>query len=154
MTVDPLTTRILDRGEHALARLAAMREADPPTTGGRVLSYVYDSGLSELDQLAMRAARLAHGVNGLDPTVFASVAQIHGGIISRTRSILGAGAGAGASAGVGAQAVAGVDAGTAVDGDVFGSVTSGGTESCILACLAAREVRGRSPATVGRSSHR
>lgn len=147
MTVDPLTTRILDRGEHALARLAAMREADPPTTGGRVLSYVYDSGLSELDHLAMRAARLAHGVNGLDPTVFASVAQIHGGIISRTRSILGAGAGA--SAGVGAQAVAGVDAGTAVDGDVFGSVTSGGTESCILACLAAREVRGRSPGDGG-----
>lgn len=125
MTSDSLTTRVNDRGERALARLAEVREADPPTTGGRVLSYVYDSGLAELDDLAIRAARLAHGVNGLDPTVFASVATIHGGIVSRTRAVLGGGDG------------------------VFGSVTSGGTESCILACLAAREVLGRTPGDGG-----
>lgn len=119
MTPDPLAENVIDRGEHALARLAAMRESDPPTTGGRVLSYVYDSGLAGLDDLAIRAARLAHGVNGLDPTVFASVAGIHGGIVDRLRAILGGGS------------------------DVLGSVTSGGTESCVLACLAAREVRGR-----------
>ena len=124
MTSGDLTTRVLDRGENALARLARLRGQDPPTQGGRILSYVYDSGLAELDELAIRAARLAHGVNGLDPTVFASVAEIHGGIVSRVRSFLG--------------------------GDrVYGSVTSGGTESCVLACLAAREVLGRSPGDGG-----
>ena len=126
MTPEPLALEIADRGEHALARLAALRAQDPPTTGGRVLSYVYDSGLDELDELATRAARLAHGVNGLDPTVFASVAEIHGGIVDRVRAILGG-----------------------APGEVFGSVTSGGTESCILACLAAREVSGREPGSGG-----
>lgn len=125
MTDDQLSVEVTDRGEHALARLAAMREADPPTTGGRVLSYVYDSGLAGLDDLALRAARLAHGVNGLDPTVFGSVARIHSGIVDRVRSVLGGGA------------------------DVYGSVTSGGTESCVLACLAAREVCGREPGSGG-----
>lgn len=118
---DPLSVEVTRRGEDALARLAAMRERDPPTTGGRVLSYVYDSGLSGLDDVAIRAARLAHGVNGLDPTVFASVARIHGGIVDRLRGMLGG------------------------EEDIFGSVTSGGTESCVLACLAAREVAGRAP---------
>ncbi len=130
MTPDPLTLAVTDRGEHALARLVAMRAADPPTTGGRVLSYVYDSGLAELDDLATRAARLAHGVNGLDPTVFSSVARIHGGIVDRVCALLGGG--------------------HDVDGQaVYGSVTSGGTESCILACLAARSVSGREPGTGG-----
>lgn len=125
MTNDPLSAEVARRGAHALAKLAAIREADPPTTGGRVLSYVYDSGLAGLDDLAIRAARLAHGVNGLDPTVFGSVARIHGGIVDRVRTVLGGGA------------------------DVFGNVTSGGTESCVLACLAAREVRGREPGSGG-----
>ncbi|GLB62200.1 aspartate aminotransferase family protein [Dietzia sp. NCCP-2495] len=135
MTPDPLALEITDRGEHALARLVAMRSQDPPTTGGRVLSYVYDSGLTELDELATRAARLAHGVNGLDPTVFPSVARIHGGIVDRVRAILGGGVtGAG---------------GEGRSGDVYGNVTSGGTESCMLACLAAREVAGRQPGSGG-----
>ena len=125
MSSDSLTTRVIDRGEHALARLAAFREQDPPTTGGRVLSYVYDSGLPELDDLAIRAAHLAHGVNGLDPTVFASVAHIHKGIVARIRELLNG------------------------DDGVFGTVTSGGTESCLLACLAAREVMGRAPGDGG-----
>lgn len=142
MSTDDLTSRIQDRGETALARLARLREMDPPTTGGRVLSYVYDSGLAELDELAIRAARLAHGVNGLDPTVFASVAEIHGRIVSRVRSFLGGG---GASSGDGVSSGGGVSGGVAV----YGSVTSGGTESCVLACLAAREVCGRTPGDGG-----
>lgn len=121
MSHDELTAEVIRRGEDALARLAALRAADPPTTGGRLLSYVYDSGLADLDDVAMRAARLAHGVNGLDPTVFGSVARVHGGIVDRLRDVLGGGR------------------------DVFGSVTSGGTESCVLAALAAREVADRAP---------
>ena len=138
MTPDPLALEITDRGENALARLAAMRAQDPPTTGGRVLSYVYDSGLAELDELATRAARLAHGVNGLDPTVYSSVARIHGGIVDRVRDIL-----RGRSAGAGGEG------GDGLGGDIYGNVTSGGTESCMLACLAAREVSGRQPGDGG-----
>lgn len=140
MTPDPFAREVSERGESALARLAEMRAADPPTTGGRVLSYVYDSGLPGLDDLAIRAAGLAHGVNGLDPTVFGSVARIHGGIIERVRGILSGAEGAGEDGDHG-------DDGTG--GDVHGSVTSGGTESCMLACLAAREVAGRSPGDGG-----
>lgn len=125
MTSDPLARQVSERGEQALQRLTGFRREDPPTTGGRVLSYVYDSGLSELDDVAVRAAALTHGVNGLDPTVFGSVARIHGGIIEWVAGILGG------------------------DETVFGSVTSGGTESCLLACLAAREVSGRSPGDGG-----
>ena len=61
-----------------LAELEAMRALDAPTHGGRVLSYVYDSGLAELDELAAGAARLVQPVNGLDPTTFTSVAVRRG----------------------------------------------------------------------------
>ena len=39
-----------------LARLEELRAADAPTHGGHVLSYVYDSGLAELDELAAAAS--------------------------------------------------------------------------------------------------
>ena len=57
-----------------LERLARLRADDAPTHGGRVLSYVYDSGLAEIDELASAAMRLVQQVNGLDPTTFTSVA--------------------------------------------------------------------------------
>ncbi len=59
-----------------LGRLDELRAADAPTHGGRVLSYVYDSGLAELDELAARAVRAVQPVNGLDPTTFSSVATL------------------------------------------------------------------------------
>lgn len=130
MSTDPLARDVAERGERALARLAELRAVDPPTTGGRVLSYVYDSGLPGLDDIAVRAAGAAYGVNGLDPTVYSSVAEIHGAIVRRIRSVLGGDR-------------------SPDDDEVFGSVTSGGTESCLLACLAAREVCGRTPGDGG-----
>ena len=56
-----------------------LRAGDAPTHGGRVLSYVYDSGEAELDELAAAAARLVQPVNGLDPTTFTSVAAMESG---------------------------------------------------------------------------
>lgn len=99
-----------------LGRLAALRAADAPTHGGRVLSYVYDSGMPELDELAAQAMRLVQPVNGLDPTTFTSVAVMEREVIDFARELLHGG------------------------DDVVGSVTSGGTESCLLAVKTARDV--------------
>ncbi len=97
-----------------LERLLAYRAQDAPTHGGSVLSYVYDSGLAALDDLAARAAATALPVNGLDPTTFPSVALMEADLVAFGRQILH-----------GPAAV--------------GSVTSGGTESCLLAVKAARD---------------
>jgi glutamate/tyrosine decarboxylase-like PLP-dependent enzyme len=99
-----------------LGRLAALRAADAPTHGGRVLSYVYDSGRPELDELAAQAMRLVQPVNGLDPTTFTSVAVMEREVIDFARELLHGG------------------------DDVVGSVASGGTESCLLAVKTARDV--------------
>jgi glutamate/tyrosine decarboxylase-like PLP-dependent enzyme len=98
-----------------LARLDDLRAADAPTHGGRVLSYVYDSGLAELDELAASAMRRVQPVNGLDPTTFSSVAVMESEVVGFARSLLGG------------------------DDDVVGSVTTGGTESCLLAVKTARD---------------
>ncbi|MFJ4044502.1 pyridoxal phosphate-dependent decarboxylase family protein [Microbacterium sp. NPDC089987] len=105
-----------------LDRLRRMRAADAPTHGGRVLSYVYDSGLAELDELADAAARLARPLNGLDPTVFPSIAAMERDVIGFSRRMLHGGR------------------------SVVGTVTSGGTESCLLAVKTARDLWRRSRA--------
>ena len=69
-------TELRREASDILAELEALRAADAPTHGGRVLSYVYDSGVAELDELAGAAARLVQPVNGLDPTTFTSVAAM------------------------------------------------------------------------------
>ncbi|MBM7505306.1 pyridoxal phosphate-dependent decarboxylase family protein [Agromyces aurantiacus] len=103
-----------------LAEIAALRAADAPTHGGRVLSYVYDSGEPELDELAAGAARLMQPVNGLDPTTFTSVAAMEAGLVGFARRVFHGEGGHDAEA-------------------VVGSVTSGGTESCLLAVKGARD---------------
>lgn len=98
-----------------LGRLAALRAADAPTHGGRVLSYVYDSGLAELDELAAAAVRAVQPVNGLDPTTFTSVATLERELLGFVRGLVHGG------------------------DDVVGTVTTGGTESCLLAVKTARD---------------
>ncbi|AOW94044.1 pyridoxal-dependent decarboxylase [Rhodococcus sp. WMMA185] len=99
-----------------LARLDEMREADAPTEGGRLLSYVYDPDIAELQEVAAEAARKTQALNGLDPTTFPSVAAMERDLVALARDVL-------------------------ADGvpDVVGSVTSGGTESCMLAVKSARD---------------
>lgn len=99
-----------------LSRLAALRESDAPTHGGRVLSYVYDTGRQQLDELAADAIRMMQPVNGLDPTTFGSVAVLEREVLGFVRELFHG------------------------DDDVVGSVTSGGTESCLLAVKTARDV--------------
>ena len=111
-----MTSALTDTSRDILGRLSALREADAPTHGGRVLSYVYDSGLAELDELAAEAIRIMQPVNGLDPTTFPSVASMERDIVRFARRMLHGG------------------------DDVVGTVTSGGTESCLLAVKTARDV--------------
>jgi len=106
-----------------LERLRILRRADAPTHGGRVLSYVYDSGRADLDELAAAAALATQSVNGLDPTTFTSVAVLEREVVGFARTLLG-----------------GDNAGDDADSDVVGSVTTGGTESCFLAVKTARDV--------------
>ena len=102
--------------DEILGRLEDLRAADAPTHGGHVLSYVYDTGLAELDELAARAVRAVQPVNGLDPTTFSSVATLEREVVGFVRGLLH---------------------GTP---DVVGTVTTGGTESCLLAVKTARDL--------------
>ncbi|GAB3574833.1 aminotransferase class V-fold PLP-dependent enzyme [Amycolatopsis endophytica] len=100
-----------------LEQLRELRAGDLPTHGGRTLAYVYDSGLSGVDDLAAQAHALASSANGLDPTAFPSLRRLENDLVATAAGLLG---------------------GTE---ETVGAVTSGGTESCLLAVLAAREGR-------------
>ncbi|OZM72423.1 aspartate aminotransferase family protein [Amycolatopsis antarctica] len=100
-----------------LAELRGLRSADLPTHGGRTLAYVYDSGLDGVDALAAAAHALAASANALDPTAFPGLLRMENDLVGAAANLLG---------------------GTPA---TVGTVTSGGTESCLLAVLAARESR-------------
>ncbi|MGW0028868.1 pyridoxal phosphate-dependent decarboxylase family protein [Streptomyces sp. NPDC003314] len=97
-----------------LDELRGLREADAPTRGGRTFAYVYDAGVEGLDELAAAAYTAFATVNGLDPTVFPSVARLENDVVGAVAALLGA---------PGAR----------------GTFTSGGTESILLAVKAARD---------------
>ncbi|MBA2954439.1 aminotransferase class V-fold PLP-dependent enzyme [Nocardioides sp. MAH-18] len=100
-----------------LDRLRELQAADLPVHGGRTLAYVYDSGLADVDRVGREAVAAYAGSNGLDPTAFPSLLQMENDLV-------------GFYAGL-------VDA----PDTVVGSVTSGGTESCLLAVQGARDSR-------------
>lgn len=115
-------TELVRTRDQILERLAELRATDAPTHGGRVLSYVYDSGLAELDEIAAGAIAAVQPLNGLDPTTFRSVGVLESELVGFVRDLLHG------------------------DADVVGSATTGGTESCILAVVTARELwRGAHP---------
>jgi glutamate/tyrosine decarboxylase-like PLP-dependent enzyme len=105
------------RPDDLMARLRQMQQADLPVHGGRTLAYVYDSGLTEADELGRAAVAAYAGSNGLDPTAFPSLLQMENELVGRTCDLLDAPA------------------------DAVGTVTSGGTESVLLAVQAARDSR-------------
>lgn len=100
-----------------LARLRERQGADLPVHGGRTLAYVYDSGLAEVDRVGREAVAAYAGSNGLDPTAFPSLLQMENELV-----------------GFGLNLLDGPDGGV-------GTVTSGGTESVLLAVQAARDGR-------------
>ena len=97
------------------AALTALRAHDVPTHGGRTLAYVYDSGLESADQVGRDALAAYGATNGLDPTAFPSLLQMENDLVALAGTLLDAPAG------------------------YAGVATSGGTESVLLAVLAARD---------------
>ncbi len=95
--------------------LASLRSRDLPTHGGRTLSYVYDSGLAQADEIGREALATFAATNGLDPTAFPSLAALESDLVGLAAGLLD-----------GPESTVGV-------------ATSGGTESLLLAVLAARE---------------
>jgi sphinganine-1-phosphate aldolase len=100
--------------DEVLATLRALQAMDLPAHGGRTLAYVYDSGLADADAVGLEALAMFASSNGLDPTAFPSLLRMENDLVALTGGLL-----------------------DAPDG-FAGSVTSGGTESILLAVLAAR----------------
>jgi glutamate/tyrosine decarboxylase-like PLP-dependent enzyme len=101
--------------QDVLAELTALQDGDVPTHGGATMAYVYDSGRTDIEDLAAAAQAAFQWTNALDPTAFPSVARIENDLVGAALALLGGGR------------------------DAVGTLTSGGTESCLLAVLAARE---------------
>ncbi|MEO6511860.1 MAG: aminotransferase class V-fold PLP-dependent enzyme, partial [Nocardioides sp.] len=98
-----------------LARLRELQAGDLPVHGGRTLAYVYDSGLPDVDRIGREAVAAYAGSNGLDPTSFPSLLAMENDLVGFTCDLLDA------------------------PPSAVGSVTSGGTESVLLAVQAARD---------------
>lgn len=109
-----LPARGLDR-DSLFARLQSYRSQDLDTHGGRTWAYVFDHGKAETESVAAQAYLACLHENGLDPTVFPSVLHLETDIV-----------------GIVAAHLRG-------DGETVGNVTSGGTESCMLAVKTARD---------------
>jgi sphinganine-1-phosphate aldolase len=100
-----------------LDRLRALQAGDVPVHGGRTLAYVYDSGLADADRVGREAVAAYAGSNGLDPTAFPSLLTMENELVGFAAGLLDA-----------------PDTGV-------GTVTSGGTESVLLAVQGARDAR-------------
>lgn len=98
-----------------LTQLRAMQAADLPVHGGRTLAYVYDSGLPDIDRIGREAVAAYAGSNGLDPTAFPSLLRMETEVVGMAADLIDA------------------------PETVVGTVTSGGTESVLLAVQAARD---------------
>ncbi len=103
------------------AHLLALQARDLPSHGGRTLAYVYDSGLADADAIGRTALTMFADSNALDPTAFPSLLAMENDLVGMAGALLNAPPG------------------------FAGSVTSGGTESVLLAVLAARDGAGASP---------
>lgn len=101
----------------ALTRLRELQAADLPVHGGRTLAYVYDSGLPDVDRIGREAVAAYAGSNGLDPTAFPSLLQMENELVGFAADLLDA------------------------PESAVGTVTSGGTESVLLAVQTARDAR-------------
>ncbi len=111
----PRTPRTLDELRAALRDLQGR---DLPAHGGHTLAYVYDAGLADAEAIGLEALAMFAGSNGLDPTAFPSILTMENDLVALAGELLDAPTG------------------------FVGTVSSGGTESILLAVLAARDGAG------------
>lgn len=100
--------------DEVLASMRAARDHDVQWQKGRAFSLVYHAG-KDVDDLLKEASLLFFSENGLNPTAFPSLRKFETEIVAMTAALLGG------------------DDGTA------GTVTSGGTESLLMAVKTARD---------------
>jgi glutamate/tyrosine decarboxylase-like PLP-dependent enzyme len=101
--------------DEVFLRLDELRQGDLDTKGGRTWAYVYDPGRGDVDRVAKRALVEMYDENALDPTVFPSLLRIENEVVGMARAHLGGGESA------------------------VGNVTTGGTESIMMAVKVARD---------------
>ncbi|WP_121257855.1 pyridoxal phosphate-dependent decarboxylase family protein [Nocardioides ferulae] len=99
------------------SHLRELQELDTALRGGRSLAYVYDSGRADVQVAAAEAVAAYAGSNGLDPSAFPSLLRMENELVGFGCDLLDA------------------------PRSVVGTVTSGGTESIMLAVQAARDAR-------------
>jgi glutamate/tyrosine decarboxylase-like PLP-dependent enzyme len=100
--------------EEVLGRLGAYKAGDMDWQSGKVWCYVYDPG-DDTTRVVREAYQMYLTENGLDPTVFPSMLKLETDIVRMVANLLRG------------------------DEHVVGHVTSGGTESIILAVKTARD---------------
>jgi glutamate/tyrosine decarboxylase-like PLP-dependent enzyme len=94
--------------------MRSARDKDVQWQKGRAFSLVYHAG-EEVDDLLKEASLLFFSENGLNPTAFPSLRKFETEVIAMTASLLGG------------------------DANTVGTVTSGGTESLLMAVKTARD---------------
>ncbi len=100
--------------EDVLAEMRAARDHDVQWQKGRVFGLVYHIS-AEIDALLQEAYTMFFAENGLNPTAFPSLRKFETEVVARTAALLGG------------------------DENVVGTMTSGGTESVLMAVKTARD---------------
>ncbi|MGB9594582.1 MAG: pyridoxal phosphate-dependent decarboxylase family protein, partial [Anaerolineae bacterium] len=100
--------------DEVLAAMRALREKDVKWQDGRLFSLIYYAG-EEITDVLKEAALLFFSENGLNPSVFPSLRQMETEVVAISADLLGG------------------------DAQTVGNMTSGGTESILLAVKTARE---------------
>ena len=106
-----------EQGQHreqTLSKLAAFKQNDLAWRNGRVFAFVFNAG-NEAEELVKEAFAMYMSENALDPTTFPSTLHLEREIVRMTADLMQG------------------------DNNVVGNVTSGGTESIILAAKTARD---------------
>ncbi len=97
-----------------LATMQALREKDVKWREGKVFSLVFYAG-DEVTDILKEAYLMFFSENGLNPTAFPSLRELETQVVAMVASLLNG------------------------DGEVVGNMTSGGTESLLMAVKTARE---------------
>lgn len=100
--------------EDVLATLETARNDDIQWQEGKAFSLVYDAG-EAITELLKTAYTMYFSENALNPTAFPSLRKFESEVVGMAADLLGG------------------------DGNVVGNMTSGGTESCMLAVKTARD---------------